>query len=159
VGKKLMIESFGLADEWESMVREHTDLMATQRYHKHRRDRLPLKIEVYHYSELSRQLRAFLSRHERRLSRAGAGRITGGMQSLEDGIGDLKLPDLETSDGKVYNNLSKLFASRGSRFNRSSGSGGGRDGPKGEHDERRWLEEWWLLKRYKGILNSRRRMI
>jgi hypothetical protein len=154
VGEQLRIDcGLGLA-EWESIVQEPRGLMAAQGHFKDRCGRLDSKIEAYRNSELSRQLRAFLSRHERRLSRACAGRINGCIQSLEDGLGDCKLPELEPSDTKSPEKLLMFYKARHGRL-----SSVGPDGPKGEHEEWRWLEEWRLLEVYKGILDSRRRMI
>jgi hypothetical protein len=164
VGEKLKTDcGVDLAEEWGPMLQQQRRLMATQRNFKDDCDRLHLKIEAYRYSELSRQLRAFLSRHGQRLSRACAGRINGCIQSVEDGIGDLELPDLESSDGGSFRGVPSLWAPY---FPPSSGVG--RDGPRGEHEEWQLLDEcelewllqgeWKLLWAYKDILDIRKQM-
>jgi hypothetical protein len=153
VGERLWTDSFGVADEWEPIVARQRDLMAAQSHLKDLRDRLNLKIEAYRYSELSRELRVFLSRHERRLSRACAGRINGCIQSLEDGIRDFKLPDLESSDGKTYSFFSRGRGPRRPVVERLSWSSSDSEG------SRRLHEDWLLLLEYEIVLDARKRLI
>jgi hypothetical protein len=155
VGEKLRSDcGLDLAPEWRLIVEEQQSLMAAQGNFKIDWDRLDLRIEDYSYSELSRQLSAFLSRHGRRLSRACMERINGCIQSVEDGIGDFELPNLKSSKFKSNQQMMNFYFGR-----YVFPSLGGRDGPKRVPEKWWWLEEWRLLERYKGILGSRRRMI
>jgi hypothetical protein len=162
-----------MAQEWERVSME--ELKNSQGWFRHRFGRFDLKILPYTYSNLAEHLRAFLSRHGPRLSRACAGQIDGCIRALEDGPEVPQLPDLRLSSGEVYR-YAKLRVSRrrwcdlaGAGWSDDdsdsdapegstsrglqrgpSGSSGGGGGARQPHEEWLWLHE------YKGILDARK---
>jgi hypothetical protein len=102
VGEKLRSDcGLDLAEEWERIRFEIHGLISDQQGFRHHCDRFGFEIRSYNYLGLSERLREFFSLHGQRLSLACAGQIRGCIQSLEAGVRDFQLPDLELESSRV----------------------------------------------------------